>query len=155
MASSGNDRPGCSGGAIQQHSIGDQYPGLLDGLLPVCSYPDTWSLYVNAHDCQLLTRYWTTTSPALWTNAADRQAVLGLPSEQECPAQDGPPAFGTRFFVVTNALCLLPAAALYNPVTNPHGVRCSMKDYHINELGVRPQDEFTYQVTDNGACSTG
>lgn len=146
---------GCSGGAIQQHSIGDQYPGLLDGLLPVCSYPDIWSLYVNAHDCQVLTRYWTTTSPALWTNALNRQAVLGLPSEQECPAQDGPPAFGTRFFVVTNALCLLPAAALYNPVTNPHGVRCSMKDYHINELGVRPQDGFTYQVTDNVGVQYG
>jgi hypothetical protein len=146
---------GCSGGAIQQHSIGDQYPGLLDGMLPVCSYPDIWSLYVNAHDCQLLTRYWTTTSPALWTNAADRQAVLGLPSEQECPAQDGPPAFGTRFFVVTNTFCLLPAASLYNPITNPHGVRCSMKDYHINELGVRPQDGFTYQVTDSVGVQYG
>jgi len=47
---------GCSGGAIQQHSIADQYPGLIDGLLPVCSYPDTWSLAVNSHDCQVLTR---------------------------------------------------------------------------------------------------
>ena len=146
---------GCSGGAIQQHSIGDQYPGLLDGLLPVCSYPDIWSLYVNAHDCQLLTRYWTTTSPALWTNAANRLAVLGLNSEQECPGQDGPAAFGTRFFVVTNTLCLLPASALYDPVTNPHGVRCSMKDYHINELGVRPQDGFTYQVADNVGVQYG
>ena len=50
---------GCSGGAIQQHSIGDQYPGLVDGFLPVCSYPDTWSLAVNSHDCQLLTPYFT------------------------------------------------------------------------------------------------
>lgn len=146
---------GCSGGAIQQHSVGDQYPGLLDGLLPVCSYPDIWSLYVNAHDCQVLTRYFTTISPALWANAVDRQAILGLPSEQECPNQDGPLAFGTRFFVVTNTSCLLPAASLYNPVTNPTGVRCSMKDYHINELGVRPQDGFTYQVADSVGLQYG
>ena len=146
---------GCSGGAIQQHSIGDQYPGLVDGFLPQCSYPDIWSLYVNSHDCQLFTRYFTAISPALWANLADRLAVIGLNSEQECPGQDGPPAFGTRFFVVTNALCLLPAAALYNPITNPRGVRCSMKDYHINELGVRPQDGFTYQVADNVGLQYG
>jgi hypothetical protein len=35
---------GCSGGAIQQDSIGDQSPGLVDGFLPLCSYPDMWSL---------------------------------------------------------------------------------------------------------------
>jgi len=145
---------GCSGGAIQQHSIGDQYPGLLDGMLPNCSYPDIWSLYINSHDCQLFTRYFTTLSPALWTNVADRLAVIGLNSEQECPGQDGPAAFGTRFFVVTNALCLLPTANLYDPVTNPNGVRCSMKDYHINELGTRP-DGFVYQVADNVGLQYG
>jgi hypothetical protein len=30
---------GCSGGGIQQYMIGDNYPGLLDGLLPQCSFP--------------------------------------------------------------------------------------------------------------------
>ncbi len=145
---------GCSGGAIQQHSIGDQYPGLLDGLLPVCSYPDTWSLAVNSHDCHVLTPYFTTTSPLLWANLADRLAVLGLNSEQECPGQDGPAAFGGRWFPVTNSSCLLPASALYNPVTNPQGVRCSLNAYHINELGVRP-DGFTFQVFDSVGVQYG
>jgi len=145
---------GCSGGAIQQHSVGDQYPGLLDGMLPNCSYPDIWSLYLVSHDCQLFTRYFTSVSPQLWTNAADRLAVIGLNSEQECPAQDGPPAFGTRFFVTTNTSCALPAGSLYDPVSNPTGVRCSMKDYHINELGARP-DGFVYQVADNVGLQYG
>src|SRR6266850_6396852 len=126
---------GCSGGAIQQHSIGDQYPGLIDGFLPVCSYPDTWSLAVNSHDCHVLTRYFNTTSPSLWTNTVDRLSILGQTSEQECPGQDGPAAFGGRWFPVTNASCLLPADALYDPVTNRQGVRCSLNAYHINELG--------------------
>jgi len=145
---------GCSGGAIQQHSIGDQYPGLIDGLLPVCSYPDTWSLAVNSHDCHVLTPYFATTSPLLWANLADRLAVLGLNSEQECPGQDGPAAFGGRWFPVTNSSCLLPASALYNPVTNPQGVRCSLNAYHINELGVRP-DGFTFQVFDSVGVQYG
>jgi hypothetical protein len=152
---------GCSGGAIQQHSIGDQYPGLLDGLLPVCSYPDTWSLAVNSHDCHVLTRYFNSTSPSLWTNAADRIAILGQSSEQECPGQDGPAAFGGRWFPVTNTSCLLPATVpgdpltQYNPLTNPHGVRCSINSYHINEIGTRPQDGFTYQVFDSVGVQYG
>jgi hypothetical protein len=146
---------GCSGGAIQQHSIADQYPGLIDGLLPVCSYPDTWSLAVNSHDCQVLTRYFNSTSPSLWTNQADRLAILGQTSEQECPGQDGPNAFGGRWFPVSNASCLLPAEALYHPVTNPQGVRCSLNEYHINQLGTRAQDGFTNQVFDNVGVQYG
>jgi hypothetical protein len=146
---------GCSGGAIQQYSVGDEYPGLIDGFLPLCSYPDMWSLVVNGHDCVGLTRYFTSTSPQLWTNVADRLAVLGETSEQECPGQDGPPAFGSSWFPVSNASCRLPADALYNPITNPHGVRCGMKDYHINEIGVRPQDGFTYQVFDSVGLQYG
>jgi len=149
---------GCSGGAIQQHSIGDQYPGLIDGFLPVCSYPDTWSLAVNSHDCQVLTPYFNTTSPSLWTNPAHRLAILGQTSEQECPAQDGPPAFGGRWFPVTNTSCLVPAGVgadfLYHPVSNPQGVRCSLDAYHINELGTRP-DGFTFQTFDSVGVQYG
>jgi hypothetical protein len=138
---------GCSGGSIQQHSIGDQYPGLIDGLLPLCSYPDMWSLVVNGHDCVALTHYFK--SSPLWANAVDRQAVLGQPSEQECPGQDGPPGFGNHWFPVSNSRCLIPPAELYDPVTNPHGARCSIKDYHVNEIGTRSQDGFAYQVFDS------
>src|SRR5262249_53303776 len=137
-----------SGGAIQQHSIADQYPGLLDGLLPVCSYPDLWSLAVNSHDCQLLSTYFTYTAGALWTNAAHRTAVLGLNSEQECPGQDGPAAFGGRWFPVTNPSCLLPGDARFNPFTNPAGVRCSLRGYYVNQLGKRA-DGLVNQVFDN------
>ena len=31
---------GCSGGSYQQHQIADNYPGLLDGILPGCSFPE-------------------------------------------------------------------------------------------------------------------
>ena len=146
---------GCSGGAIQQHSIGDQYPGLIDGLLPVCSYPDTWSLAVNSHDCHVLTRYFNGTSQPMWTNAPDRLAVLGQTSEQECPGQDGPNAFSGRWFPVSNTSCLIPAEQLYHPVNNPDGVRCSLESYHVNEVGTRPQDGFAYRIFDSVGVQYG
>jgi len=144
---------GCSGGAIQQHSIGDQYPGLIDGFLPLCSYPDVWSLAVNSHDCVVLTHYFTTSS--LFSSPLDRQAVLGQPSEQECPGQDGPPAFCGRWFPATNSSCLIPPGVLYDPITNPHGVRCTLSDYHVNEIGTRPQDGFANQIFDSVGVQYG
>jgi hypothetical protein len=126
----------------------------VDGFLPVCSYPDVWSLAVNGHDCQLLSPYFTATSAALWSNPAHRQAVLGLNSEQECPGQDGPAAFGLRWFVSTNPGCQLPASARYNPYVNPQGVRCTLRGYHVNELGTSP-DGNTYQIFDNVGVQYG
>ena len=32
---------GGSGGSIQQQMIGQNYPGLLDGLMPAASFPDS------------------------------------------------------------------------------------------------------------------
>ena len=145
---------GCSGGAIQQHSIGDQYPGLIDGFLPTCSYPDVWSQAVNFHDCHVLTRYFTMVSPALWTKVEDRLVVNGVNSEQECPGQDGPASFGGRSFVATNASCLLPAESLYDPIINPRGVRCTLRDYQVNVVGRRP-DDVTNQIFDNVGVQYG
>jgi hypothetical protein len=145
---------GCSGGAIQQHSVGDQYPGLVDGMLPNCSYPDIWSLYLVSTTASCSLAILRPSRRRCGPTLPDRLAVIGLNSEQECPAQDGPPAFGTRFFVTTNTSCALPTSALYDPVSNPNGVRCSMKDYHINELGTRA-DGFVYQVADNVGLQYG
>ena len=49
---------GCSGGSYQQHQIGDNYPGLLDGILPGCSFPDVAhaTVYVH-HRARLLYHY--------------------------------------------------------------------------------------------------
>src|SRR5207302_1236104 len=49
---------GCSGGAILPTQVADAYPGLFDGLLPHCSYPDLWSpLLFGVMDCMVLVNY--------------------------------------------------------------------------------------------------
>src|SRR5687768_14397182 len=68
---------GCSGGGIQQYQISAMYPGLIDGLIPSCSFPDTLTVLVEATDCRLLENYFTNASPALWVNLDQRAAVMG------------------------------------------------------------------------------
>ena len=45
---------GASGGSMQQHVIGDRYPGLFDGIMPMRSYPDVMSFLQPLYDCELL-----------------------------------------------------------------------------------------------------
>ena len=54
---------GCSGGSIQQHLIAANYPGLLDGILPNCSYEDSWTTAMEVDDCHLLLNYFTPSHP--------------------------------------------------------------------------------------------
>ena len=53
---------GCSGGSYQQHQIADDYPGLLDGILPGCSFPEVTQATVSfITDAWLLDHYFTQT----------------------------------------------------------------------------------------------
>ncbi len=47
---------GGSGGAIQQYLIAQNHPGLLDGITPAGSFPDTVTSVHLAVDCTLLDR---------------------------------------------------------------------------------------------------
>src|SRR5262249_48360147 len=61
---------GGSGGAIQQHLIAHNYPGLLDALTPGVSYPDVASILPDIVDCAILNRYFDTVAkPADWPGA--------------------------------------------------------------------------------------
>ncbi|MGH3881539.1 MAG: DUF6351 family protein [Actinophytocola sp.] len=141
---------GCSGGAVQQHLIADAYPGLLDGLVPSCSFPD---LYMTAHevvDCGLLLRYYNTTSPQLWTVEAQRAAVDGTADVGPCQSWitvfgfDGH-WFDPRTSCVWRSAFVQPAGVVleqpewvYDPQTNPHGARCTLQDHQVAIFGRRP-----------------
>ena len=55
---------GCSGGSLTQYQVADAYPGIYQGILPQCSYPDAWSTGQDVDDCHLFERYWE--NPGLW-----------------------------------------------------------------------------------------
>jgi len=144
---------GCSGGAEAQNSIAENYPGLLDGLRPTCSFPDAWTPAVfYKSDCALLEHYFMEVSPHLWGLAAQRQAVLGMP-EAGCLAtwkggsaeEDWDPTTGCKDG---------GASWVYEPATNRRGTRCTLQDYNVAALG-RRADGFANGVLDDVGVTWG
>ncbi len=153
---------GSSGGSMQQHQIASAYPGLLDAIQPMASFPDIWELFQEAQDCHLLNRYFA--SSPLWLNGAQRNAVMGTAPELGCLLQLDGPAIGTPDFgsysatmlEPSNAVgCGLPAAQVYDAKRNPKGVRCTLADYMVSVFGRRAQDGFANQPYDNVGVQYG
>jgi len=148
---------GCSGGSVQIHHIADTYPGLLDAIIPTCSFPDLWTPIAEVADCMLLDRYMDQTSPQLWADPAARQAVLGQGSPGSCPAFAT--AFGRVLDPTNNddpvTACDVPTPQMYNPRTNRRGVRCTVQDYNIAVWGGRGKDGFAGRPLDNVGVQYG
>jgi hypothetical protein len=154
---------GASGGSMQQHQIASEYPGLLDGIQPMASFPDIWETVQEAQDCHLLDHYFDATSPQLWAVTAQRDAVDGALVSTGCRTQWDGPRFGTpdvgnyaaTWLDPTNAPgCGLPADQVYAK-TNPRGVRCTLPDYMVSIFGHRPADGFANRPYDNVGVQYG
>ena len=48
---------GCSGGSLTQQQVANAYPGIYQGILPACSFPDAWSTGQQLVDYHLVRRY--------------------------------------------------------------------------------------------------
>jgi hypothetical protein len=142
---------GCSGGSIQQQVIAADYPGLLDGIQPNCSFQDSWTTANEVADCALLHNYFLA-HPEI--TVAQQAAVMG---EQVAPQQ----FLACSLWVITfapvgtpsiAANCDLPAALVY---PNPGGVRCTPQDYESQVWGFRPSDGFAKRPFDNVGVQYG
>jgi hypothetical protein len=150
---------GCSGGSIQQHVIAAGYPGLLDGIMPSCSYPDVPTTGNEVIDCKLLLHYFNDTSPHLWAAQAQRKAVEGSQTGATCHAwvnvfkfdQSANPSQQGNTFTD----CAVPPEQQYDAETNPQGVRCSVTDYQVAVWGRRAQDGFARRPLDNVGIQYG
>ena len=143
---------GASGGAIQQMLIAQNYPGLLDGVMPDAAFPDVFGTAQAVSDCRLLNRYFTA-NPA---DDATRQAFEGHLTGI-CRNWD----FGNGDAIVVDSGSVSPACGLrdaslvYDPVTNPDGVRCSLYDININTLGTDPDTGIVRRPLDNVGVQYG
>jgi hypothetical protein len=150
---------GGSGGAIQQYLITQLYPGLLDGIQPSISFPET--LMPAIWECRLLDRAYDM-DPATWT-PTKQAAVNGFDNPVS------PPGVGTgtcrswdqgfaNILVADYASgCGLtsPANKPYNAKTNPSGPRCDFFDTNANLLARDPATRFAYRPTDNVGMQYG
>jgi Tannase-like family of unknown function (DUF6351) len=130
---------GCSGGSLAAQWIANAYPGVYQGILPTCSFPDAWSTATQFLDYHLLLAYFKDPSKwgsgVLWlpTQMADVEGhVTVLNSEVSDNAQ-------WHVAVPTDPCSGTTDANRYNAQTNPGGVRCSITDAAINVFGPNPQ----------------
>jgi len=130
---------GCSGGGIAQHMISAMYPGLLDGIVPTCSFEDFWSTFTEVADCHLTVRYFNNVSPHLWPMQAQRNAVDGH-APGGCDTWDV--GFAGLLDPAKADNCQLPAEIVYHPQNHPTGVRCAAQDYMKAIWGPRPRAEW-------------
>jgi hypothetical protein len=141
---------GRSGGSMQQHLIANNYPGLLDGLIPTAAFADTLTFINHMSDCELLDRAFQT-SPLMWTDD-QKAAVAGEANWRFCARN------GTAFPVLRPDYCDrmgVPAGQVYDPKTNSTGVRCTYQDNMVNVFGRDPKTGFARRPFDNVGIQYG
>jgi hypothetical protein len=132
---------GGSGGAEQQLPIADNYPGLLDGIIPSLTFPDVLANAQLLVDTQLLHTYYAKVGNAL--TEEQKFAIMGLGRLTDfanevnrisptgmCPAQ-------------------LAKTVRYDPMTNRSGARCDVFDHTANVYGRDPETGFARRPIDN------
>lgn len=143
---------GCSGGSYQQHQIGDNYPGLLDGIIPGCSFPEV--MFGTIHmisDARLLNHYFKDTNPSAFS-AEQQRAVTGFLVLNTMPNVSVGAGRITPFEFCP---AVLPVSERYHPLTNPGGVRCDVYDHTVNVLGIDETTGFARRPLDNVGIQYG
>lgn len=153
---------GCSGGSMSLQTVTNNYPGLLDGILPECSVVDQWDVIGNDFiEFPLLHRYFTNVASKLWSDPADRIAVYGTNGEG-VPVQYGSGAFGA-FTILEDPTVFCTSQTLdpedepswvYSP-SNPDGARCTVQDLEGQAFGYRESDGFANRPLDNMGVQYG
>ena len=141
---------GGSGGSIQQLQIAQNYPGLLDGLSPELPFPDSISISGGVSDCTLLDTYYAGAGSSL--TEAQRMAINGHGSAQTCQLWQ---ASFAKEIEATGCGSTVPKDQVFDPETNPKGVRCTLQDGNVNILGVDPATGFAYRPVTNVGVQYG
>ena len=143
---------GCSGGSLAQQWIANAYPGVYQGILPTCSFPDAMSSATQVADYALLERYFLTPSlwgtgvawsPSQWASVEGNALPVDAAVSVGCTSPNPPytsQSCPTGYFYAAVPYFPCPGVSsqqIYNAQTNPGGVRCSIIDLNKNLLGLR------------------
>ncbi|MDQ0376255.1 DUF6351 family protein [Amycolatopsis thermophila] len=142
---------GGSGGAIQQYDIADNYPGIVDGIIPGISYPDPLSTAGPVTDCRLLNRYFAGVGSSF--TPEQRLAVAGFTSYSTCVSWEQ--TFASRATATGSCDPSIPVAQRWDPVSNPDGVICNSNEQLVNQFGRDPRTGFVRSTLDNTGVQYG
>jgi hypothetical protein len=160
---------GCSGGAYTSLQVADAFPGLFDGVLINCTFPDALSIALSGMDSRLLTNYYLTNNAGGFTEAQivavsghknarawyDLAMQMGRTDPVPNRADPIPPSplLGGYRSAVWNAA--VPVALRYDPVNNPTGARPTVFDVARNIYGRLPTNGFALRPFDNVGVQYG
>ena len=126
---------GCSGGSLVQQQVANAYPGIYQGILPQCSFPDAWSTGQQLADYQLTRDYFE--NPTSW-GAGVVWTPLQIAAVQGHPDYANSVELSTLYWPTladpAYACAGVSASQRWSP-SNPKGVRCDLEDYMINVFG--------------------
>ena len=143
---------GCSGGAYQSHQIADNYPGLLDGIIPGCSFPDiTSSTIPMITDARLLNHYFEYEGTGRFTEEQQR-AIAGFQVRETMPNVSYKAG---RITVGEFCPDVLPESLRYHPTDNPLGARCDLYEHYVNVYGRDPVTGAARRPLDNVGVQYG
>ncbi|MBP2350924.1 hypothetical protein JOF29_002007 [Kribbella aluminosa] len=141
---------GCSGGSYQAHQITDNYPGIFDGIIVGCSFPDVgFGTVPFITDAWLLTGYFARSGLA-WTQDQQRQ-VAGFRNYKTLAST----ALSARRIDPRRNCGSVPVGLRYDPVGNPRGVRCDVYDHAVTVYGKDPLTGFARRPLDNVGVQYG
>jgi len=155
---------GCSGGSYQSSQTADNYPGVFDGILVSCSFPDVLSgSTMTLSDVRLLEFFFEKTARGLFDKEQQR-AVSGFRewanlSGLSKSAARLDPVFDPKAAPEEQGGEIKDYDALrearYDPKTNPDGFRATVYDHAINSLGMDPETGFAGRPLDNVGIQYG
>ena len=160
---------GCSGGSIMQLQLASLYPGLLDGIQPSCTYPDSYSTGMEVGDCVMLDSYFASPEFATLTKeltpaqvVAKKAAIAGHMDEKACRAwalsygsSNNPGVYTHPRTNKSTNNCHLLDSQVYDAAKNPNGVRCSIAEYAIATWGAMPGTRIARRTNDNVGIQYG
>ena len=145
---------GCSGGAYQAHQAADNYPGLLDGIIVGCSFPDVgFGTSQKLADARLLRTWFTGDEPGADSFTDEQElAVAGFGVHRAIAAQS---TGAMRLDPDAEFDASVPLEVRYDAVTNPTGARATIWDHTRNAYGIDPGTGFALRPLDNVGVQYG
>jgi hypothetical protein len=153
---------GCSGGSYGSAQPADALPGLYDGVLIACTFPDPLAIASSGLDAHLLAHYFDVTAPGAFTEAQavaisgykGRKAFIDAANQAErtdpVPGRADEPGYKSAVWSD-----VVPVALRYDPKTNPKGARPTVFDHARNVFGVDPVTGFARRTFDNVGVQYG
>src|SRR5262249_19090196 len=136
----------------QLHPIADAYPGLVDGIIVGCSFPEVLAgMALNLTDADLFAHYFKTAKLA-WSDK-EKAAAAGYPNATTAGTLS---TLAVRIKAEGGSCnAAVPESVRFSREKNPSGVRCDVYDHTVNVLGKDPETGAARRTWDNVGVQYG